>query len=131
LSPKADNAEISRELQISIPTTRPDRGRVKPVDALTSQQILDSGLLGWHEEDRALHASFAIANYKSAAAFLTEVAEIADAEDHHPDLTVTYGVVEVTMCTHSGGPKVTQRDIDMAQRISGVAAGVGLLPKAT
>ena len=99
------------------------------MDALTSQQILDSGLIGWQEEDGALHAAYAIVDYRGAAAFITEIAQIADIEDHHPDLRLYYGAVEVAMCTHSGGPKVTRQDIEMAQRISGVAARLGLTPK--
>ena len=101
------------------------------MEALTGQQILASGLVGWKEQDRALHASFTITDYSSAAVFIAEVAKIVDAEDHHPDLTLSYGVLKVTMCTHSKGPKVTQRDVDMARRISTIATDFGIAPKPT
>ena len=101
------------------------------MEALTSRQILDSGLDGWHEQDRALHASFTIVDYSSAATFIAEMAKIVDAEDHHPDLALSYGVLKVTMSTHSGGPKVTQRDVDMARRISRIATDFAIASKPT
>lgn len=64
-----------------------------------------------------------------AAAFIAEVAEVAEADGHHPDLKLTYGVIDVSLCTHEDGLWVTQKDIDMATKISEIARDKGLVPE--
>jgi 4a-hydroxytetrahydrobiopterin dehydratase len=94
-----------------------------------NQQILDAGLADWRKLAQALHARFAIPDYLVAAAFVAAVAQVADAENHHPDLKLTHGVVDVSLCTHEDGLWVTQQDIDMAKRISELAREYGLRPE--
>jgi len=64
----------------------------------------------------------------AAAGFVSAVAELAEAEDHRPDLRLAAGIVEVSLCTHDDGLWVTQKDIDMARSISEIAKRLGLEP---
>ena len=96
------------------------------MDRLGNQQILDAGLGDWRKLAQALHARYLIPNYVVAAAFIAAVARAADADGHHPDLKLTYGVIDVSLCTREDGLWVTQRDIDMARRVSGIAREHGL-----
>lgn len=56
------------------------------------------------------------------------MAEVAEAEDHHPDLRLAAGIIDVSLCTHEDGLWVTQKDVDMARTISGIAKELGLEP---
>ena len=67
----------------------------------------------------------------AAAAFVTAVAAVAEAEGHHPDLRLSHGVIDISLCTHKDGLWVTQNDIDMARRISDIAQESGLEPRPT
>ena len=101
------------------------------MDRLSNQQILDAGLGDWRKLAQALHARYSIPDYNVAAAFIAAVARAAEIDGHHPDLKLTYGVIDVSLCTHEDGLWVTQRDIDMARRISEIARENGLEPDPT
>lgn len=60
---------------------------------------------GWQviEKDgiQKLECRFKFKNYAQALAFTNRVAEMADAEDHHPALLLEWGRVTVTWWTHT------------------------------
>jgi 4a-hydroxytetrahydrobiopterin dehydratase len=99
------------------------------VKKLGTQEILDARLDDWRKLAQALHARYRITDFNAGAAFVAAVAEAAEAANHHPDLKMTYGVVDVSLCTHEDGLWVTQKDIDMAQKISEIARQKGLTPE--
>jgi 4a-hydroxytetrahydrobiopterin dehydratase len=98
------------------------------VERIGNQQILDEGLPDWRKLAQALHARFLSPDYITAAGFVSAVAELAEAEDHRPDLRLAAGIVEVSLCTHEDGLWVTQKEIDMARSISEIAKRLGLEP---
>jgi 4a-hydroxytetrahydrobiopterin dehydratase len=91
------------------------------VDRLGNQQVLDEGLVDWRKLAQGLHARYLSPDYLAAARFVSAVAEVAEAADHRPDLRLTEGVIEVSLCTHDDGLWVTQKDVDMARTISEIA----------
>jgi 4a-hydroxytetrahydrobiopterin dehydratase len=99
------------------------------MERLSNQQVLDAGLTDWRKLAQALHARFAIADYIGASAFVAAVAQVAESDDHRPDLRLSHGVVDVSLCTREDGLWVTQQDIDMARRISEIARDHGLEPE--
>ena len=101
------------------------------MEKLSTQEILDAGLDDWRKLAQALHARYRIADFKAGAAFIAAIAEVAEAAGHHPDVKMTDGVVDVSLCTHEDGLWVTQQDIDMARRITGIARQNGLEPEPT
>ena len=56
--------------------------------------------LGWRLIDGALEKTFSFKNYYETIAFVNAVAFIANAEDHHPDLAVSYSQCKVRFNTH-------------------------------
>lgn len=101
------------------------------MDNLSTQEIFDAGLDDWRKLAQALHARYRIADFNAGAAFVAAVAALAEAASHHPDLKMTNGVVDVSLCTHEDGLWVTQKDIDMARQISEIARQQGLTPEPT
>ena len=75
----------------------------------------------WTETDNSLRSTFRFADFKTAFAFLTEVAAEAERLDHHPWLSNEYNVVEFRLCTHDAGHAVTPRDHQLAAAIDVVA----------
>lgn len=75
---------------------------------------------GWHEESGALEREFEFRTFAEAVAFVTRVASVAEAENHHPDLDIRYRRVRVRWTTHSAGG-VTERDHVLAERTSELA----------
>jgi 4a-hydroxytetrahydrobiopterin dehydratase len=58
---------------------------------------------GWALVDGAIEKRYAFADYHRTLAFVNALAWIAHAEDHHPDLAVSYGHCTVRFNTHSVG----------------------------
>ncbi len=101
------------------------------MDRLSNQQVLDAGLADWRKLAQALHARYSIPDYLVAAKFVAAVAQLAETAGHHPDLKLTYGVIDISLCTHEGGLWVTQKDVDLARKISELARQSGLEPQPT
>jgi 4a-hydroxytetrahydrobiopterin dehydratase len=99
------------------------------VNKLSTRDVLDARLDDWRKLAQALHARYRIADFTAGAAFVTAVAQAAEAAGQHPDLKITRGVVDVSVCTHEDGLWVTQQDIDMARKISQIARQQGLTPE--
>jgi 4a-hydroxytetrahydrobiopterin dehydratase len=96
------------------------------MDNLSTQQIIDAGLDDWRKLAQGLHARYRVADFRAGAAFAVAVAEVAAAASHFPDLKVTDEVVDVSLATREDGLWVTEKDIDMARKISGIARDKGL-----
>ena len=56
--------------------------------------------LGWRLIDGALEKTFAFKNFHETMGFVNAVAFIANAEDHHPDLALSYSKCTVRFNTH-------------------------------
>jgi len=70
---------------------------------------------GWTETGDALEREFSFESYRAGVDFVVRVGELADAENHHPDLDLRYKKVLVRWSTHSAGG-VTDRDRELASR---------------
>jgi 4a-hydroxytetrahydrobiopterin dehydratase len=99
------------------------------MEQLTAQQILDAGLDDWRQLAQALHARFLTGDFVTGLRFVTSVTEVAEQANHHPDVTLTFPCVDVKLVSHDVS-RVTQRDIDLARRISEIAReqGIGAEP---
>ena len=75
----------------------------------------------WLEQDAALVREFELPSFPAAIDFVDRLAELAEGENHHPDIDIRYRRVTVRWTTHSEGG-VTPKDREMAERTSALAA---------
>lgn len=73
----------------------------------------------WREADNKLIKKFKFKDFTEALSFVNKVGELAEAAQHHPDVSFGWGYVEITLTTHSQG-KVTQKDRDLSQKIDNI-----------
>jgi len=78
-------------------------------------------LPGWAYVEGALSKAFRFADYRATIAFVNAIAAIANAEDHHPDLSVHYDHCDVSWSTHSAGG-VTRNDSICAAKVDRLAS---------
>ena len=71
----------------------------------------------WRFADDTLFKRFEFANFAESLAFVNRVGEIAEAADHHPDITFGWGYAEIALTTHDRGG-VTDVDISLASKIN-------------
>jgi 4a-hydroxytetrahydrobiopterin dehydratase len=98
---------------------------------LSTQQILDAALADWRKLAQGLHARYRVPDFTAGAAFVAAVAAAAERAGHHPDLALSYGAVDVALCTHEDGWWVTEKDVDLARQITDIAREHGLEPEPT
>lgn len=71
----------------------------------------------WLEQNNQLYRAFTFKDFVAAFAFMTKVAALAEAHNHHPTWANTYNKVEIWLQTHDAGNVVTQKDEDLAEAI--------------
>ena len=91
----------------------------------TSETLRGSG---FRHEDGCLTASFRTPDFALGARLVAEVAAIAETMNHHPDVTLGWGAVGFSLTSHDAGG-VTDRDVDLAGRITRAAAALGVEPE--
>jgi 4a-hydroxytetrahydrobiopterin dehydratase len=68
---------------------------------------------GWAVVDGALEREFRFADFVEAMAFVNRVADVAEAEAHHPDIAIHWNAVTLRFWTHSQNA-ITDRDREVA-----------------
>jgi 4a-hydroxytetrahydrobiopterin dehydratase len=77
-----------------------------------------SRLAHWsHEPERdAITRQFKFADFSQAFAFMTRVALLAEAQDHHPEWSNVWNKVDIVLTTHDAGG-LSARDVRLAEAI--------------
>jgi 4a-hydroxytetrahydrobiopterin dehydratase len=82
----------------------------------------------WRYADGALRTSYAARTSREALRLVAAIGEAAEAMNHHPDVDWRYDHVHVRTSTHSAGGAVTEKDVELAGRISAAAAALEARP---
>jgi 4a-hydroxytetrahydrobiopterin dehydratase len=70
-------------------------------------------LPAWRVEAGELVRSFTLKDFRAAIGFVNQVAELAEAAGHHPDIDIRYNRVRLALMTHDAGG-LTAKDFDLA-----------------
>ena len=76
---------------------------------------------GWTEVDDALERTFELPDFVAALAFVNRVGELAESENHHPDISISYNRVTLRWWTHTAGG-ITDRDRELAAQTNELVA---------
>jgi 4a-hydroxytetrahydrobiopterin dehydratase len=77
----------------------------------------------WVVQTGKLHREFLFRDFCGAFGFMSQIALVAERSDHHPEWFNVYNRVVVDLTTHDANG-ITQRDFELAAKMSEVAAGV-------
>ena len=103
------------------------------MDMLTGDDIARAGLADWRKLAQGLHARYLVGDFGTGVRFVAAVGEAADALGHSPRVTMAAGYVDIKLVSDDavyrddGGTEhvvewVTRRDVDLARRITEIAA---------
>lgn len=67
-------------------------------------------------EQKKLHRNFQFHDFKEAMRFVNNIAEIAEAEGHHPDIAIFYNQVTIDLWTHAVNG-LSENDFILAAKI--------------
>ncbi len=90
--------------------------------AFTEPQIRDqlAQLAGWRCEQGMIRKTFKTDGWPTTLLLVNAIGFLAEAADHHPDLKVSWGSVEVALNTHSAGG-ITAKDFELARLVEQTA----------
>lgn len=107
------------------------------MDMLRGEQIAEADLTEWRKLAQGLHARYVVESFGAAARFVSAVGEAGDVLGHHPRVSIGTGYVDLELVSDDAIYRdgdgtayvvewVTQLDVDLARRITEVAADHGL-----
>ncbi|MGB5759306.1 MAG: VOC family protein [Acidimicrobiales bacterium] len=103
------------------------------MDMLKGEEIAEAELTDWRKLAQGLHARYVVDDFGTGARFVAAVGEAGDALGHHPSVSIGNGYVDLKLISDDAiyrddeGTEhivewVTQQDVDLARRITGIAA---------
>jgi 4a-hydroxytetrahydrobiopterin dehydratase len=107
--------------------------RSPSMDMLKGDQIAEANLTDWRKLAQGLHARYLVGDFGTGVRFIAAVGEAGDTLGHHPRVSIGNGYVDLKLITDDAiyrdgeGTEhvvewVTQQDIDLARRITQIAA---------
>jgi 4a-hydroxytetrahydrobiopterin dehydratase len=72
---------------------------------------------GWTVEGDTLVKTLKFSTFPDGIAFVNRVADLAEDMGHHPDITIRYSTVMLSLSTHDEGG-ITAKDTTLARRIN-------------
>jgi 4a-hydroxytetrahydrobiopterin dehydratase len=88
----------------------------KPIQLSEARNKLQE-IPGWKLQETAITREYKFKDFVEAMAFVNRIADIANAEDHHPDMYISYNKLKVELSTHKIGG-LSMNDFIMAAKIN-------------
>jgi 4a-hydroxytetrahydrobiopterin dehydratase len=89
--------------------------------AVGISELLDqAGVDQWTLADGRLRREFVFSDFSQAWGFMSRVALLAEARNHHPDWSNSWNKVVIELVSHDAGG-LTERDVDLASAIDALA----------
>ena len=99
---------------------KPCEGGTPPLRSQQISHYLNELSTEWEViENTKIKKDFKFKNFRQALDFANKVGEIAEEEQHHPDLHVYYGKVIIDLSTHAIGG-LSENDFIMASKIENI-----------
>jgi 4a-hydroxytetrahydrobiopterin dehydratase len=93
--------------------------------ALSKEEIREKlkSMPEWSLIGKAIYRKFAFKSFMAAIAFVNRIAEAAEQANHHPDITINYSQVRVSLSTHSESG-ITAKDFQLAEAVDKIYESV-------
>ena len=122
------NEETTDASRLTSNTAFPCEVGTQPFDLETINGLLPT-VPKWKVEDTTtIKRSFRFNNFIESMGFINEVAQLAEAEGHHPDIFISYSYVRISLTTHNIGG-LSENDFIMAAKIDEIFAKTAAKPE--
>jgi len=102
-------------MKLAEQSCEPPREDQEPLSPDEADELMDQ-IPAWGLQDGAISRELEFEDFDEAMDFVNDVAEIAEAEDHHPDICISYNQVTLMLSTHKIGG-LSMNDFIMAAKI--------------
>lgn len=104
-------------MDLSIKKCVPCEGGVPTLDKVEISEYQKHIQSGWHlTSDSKLSREYSFKDFKNTMGFVNKVADLAEAEGHHPVMHVSYNKVVIELWTHAIGG-LSENDFILAAKI--------------
>jgi 4a-hydroxytetrahydrobiopterin dehydratase len=79
-------------------------------------QKLGQQTLEWTIREKEMEREFHFKNFRQSLVFVNQVAELAEKQNHHPDIYIAYDKVKLVLSTHKVGG-LSRNDFILAAKI--------------
>ena len=86
-------------------------------------EVALSGLPGWTVESDQLVKRYKLTSFREAIAAIVRISFEAEDANHHPEIINEYNILEIRLCTHDAGDKLTDKDLKLAAKIEEIVSG--------
>lgn len=87
-------------------------------------QQINKAELGWSTVGKSIKATYDTGDFATGLKFLNLIGASAEANNHHPDIELSYDTVKVSLTSHDVG-EITERDLALAEIINNHAQSLG------
>ena len=77
----------------------------------------------WETHEHTLRRAFVFQSFLTAIDFVNAVARVSEEQHHHPNISIDYCRVNLTVNTHDAGHVVTAKDHELAAAIDRLYKG--------
>ena len=110
-------AEAATVNELAAKECIPCKGGVPPLKGDTLKQFQQKLGSGWRLiNEHHLEKEFTFKNFRDALAFTNRVGDLAEGQQHHPDIYLAWGKVKITIWTHKIDG-LTESDFVLAAKI--------------
>jgi 4a-hydroxytetrahydrobiopterin dehydratase len=92
--------KINNLLDSTCEACRVDAPKVTEEEIKELKPLVPSWEIIENNQQRKLICSFAFSSYKEGVSFANKIADLAEQEDHHPEILIEWGKVTVTWWSH-------------------------------
>ncbi len=93
----------------------PCEGGARPLTPGQCEELLPQ-VPAWRRDGEQIHRTITFPDFVVLMEFVNRMAEVAESEGHHPDFSVHYNRLEITLWTHAIGG-LSRNDFILAARI--------------
>jgi len=94
----------------------PCEGGVPPMSDEQAEEFLQK-VPGWEKEGKKIQREFKFKDFVEAMKFVNKVADLAESEDHHPDIHIYWNKVQLVLWTHAIGG-LSENDFILAAKVN-------------
>ena len=107
-------------MKLSEQNCRPIKSNDPPLSRKEADELMRE-LPSWTLEEKSIRREFRFKDFRQAMDFVNRAAGVANEQDHHPDINISYNKVLLTLSTHKING-LSLNDFIVAARIDLLAA---------
>ena len=83
-------------------TCNPIKKGTVPLSRAEAEALMPQ-IAAWSLSENAIKREFRFKDFREAMNFVNKIAAAANEQDHHPDIFISYNIVQLTLSTHKIG----------------------------